>query len=174
MFAGMRKVCEVGCADAFGTRIVRQEVPEVVATDFDPVFIERNRSTPHPRWPIRFQIHDMLAGPLREDFDGIYAVDVIEHIPVAQEDRFIGNLAGSLAPHGACLVGSPSIHSQTYASPQSKEGHVNCKDAAGLRILMSKFFHNVFIFSMNDEVVHTGFYPMAHYLWALCCHKKSP
>ena len=32
---------------------------------------------------------------------------------------------------------------------------------------MSKFFHNVFIFSMNDEVIHTGFYPMAHYLWAI-------
>jgi hypothetical protein len=25
------------------------------------------------------------------------------------------------------------------------------------------------MFSMNDEVVHTGFHPMAHYLFALCC-----
>jgi hypothetical protein len=25
---------------------------------------------------------------------------------------------------------------------------------------------------MNDETVHTGFYPMAHYLIALCCGKK--
>jgi hypothetical protein len=25
---------------------------------------------------------------------------------------------------------------------------------------------------MNDEVVHTGFYPMAHYLIAVCCGKK--
>ena len=29
-------------------------------------------------------------------------------------------------------------------------------------------------FSMNDEVVHTGFYPMACYLLALCCEKKGP
>ena len=35
---------------------------------------------------------------------------------------------------------------------------------------MTHHFRNVFIFSMNDEVVHTGFYPMAHYLFALCCH----
>ena len=41
-----------------------------------------------------------------------------------------------------------------------------------LKSLLSKYFHNVFIFSMNDEVVHTGFYPMAHYLFALCCDKK--
>ena len=25
---------------------------------------------------------------------------------------------------------------------------------------------------MNDEVVHTGFAPMAHYLFAVCCQKK--
>ena len=78
----------------------------------------------------------------------------------------------SLNANGVLLMGSPSIHSQAYASPPSKAGHVNCKDAPGMKALLSKFFHNVFIFSMNDEVVHTGFYPMAHYLFALCCHRK--
>jgi hypothetical protein len=29
------------------------------------------------------------------------------------------------------------------------------------------------LFSMNDEVVHTRFYPMAHYPTALCCGKKA-
>jgi len=172
MFAGMKKVLEVGCADAFGTRIVRQEVPEVVATDFDPVFIERNKARPHPRWNITFKVHDMLAGPLAEDYDGVYAVDVIEHIPKAQERQFVGNLVASLNVGGVCLLGTPSLQSQVYASPPSKAGHVNCKDAPELKALMSEFFHNVFIFSMNDEVIHTGFYPMAHCLWALCCHRK--
>lgn len=175
MFSGMKKVLEVGCADAFGTRIVRQEVPEVVATDFDSIFIERNKAHAHPRWNVTFKVHDMMAAPLVEDFDGIYAIDVLEHIlPGEQEIRFISNIVSSLNATGVCLLGSPSIHSQTYASPPSKAGHVNCKDAQGLRKLMSQSFHNVFIFSMNDEVVHTGFHPMAHYLWALCCHPKKP
>ena len=26
--------------------------------------------------------------------------------------------------------------------------------------------------SRNSEVVHTGFYPLAHYLIAICCGKK--
>ncbi len=173
LFAGLGKVLEVGCADGFGTRVVRQEVPEVVATDFDPVFIARNQARVHPRWNIRFLAHDMLAGPLAEGFDGVYAVDVLEHIPAARERVFVGNLAGSLSPHGVCLIGTPSLQSQVYASPPSKAGHVNCKDAPGLRALMGGFFHNVFLFSMNDEVVHTGFYPLAHYLWALCCQPKA-
>lgn len=172
MLAGAQRVIEVGCADAFGTRIVRQEVPEVVATDFDPVFIEHNLVRQELKWNISFRVHDMLAGPVAENFDGAYALDVIEHIPAADENRFIGNMAASLAPHGVCLIGSPSLQSQIYASPPSKAGHVNCKDAPALRALMAQFFHNVFLFSMNDEVVHTGFHPMAHYLFALCCHRK--
>jgi 2-polyprenyl-3-methyl-5-hydroxy-6-metoxy-1,4-benzoquinol methylase len=115
----------------------------------------------------------MMAGPLAGEFDGVYAVDVIEHIPAGQETVFMRNLVASLRPEGVCLLGTPSAQSQVYASPPSKAGHVNCKDAAGLRALLAAYFHNVFTFSMNDEVVHTGFPPMAHYLWGLGCHRKS-
>lgn len=174
MFSGMNHVVEIGCADAFGTRVVLQEVKALTAVDFDPLFVERAKQNMTSRWRFECLCHDMLAAPLPQRFDGAYAIDVIEHIPVEHEERFVGNIAASLNPTGVCLVGSPSIHSQAYASPQSKEGHVNCKDAPGLRALMGKFFHNVFIFSMNDEVVHTGFYPMAQYLWALCAQRKSP
>src|SRR5438045_4123498 len=71
MLAGKRRVLEVGCADAFGTRLVQQEVGAVTGRDVDPVF------------------------------------------------------------------------------------------------------ENGFLFSMNDEVVHTGFHPMAHYLFALCAGRKG-
>ena len=173
LFSGMTNVLEVGCADAFGTRIVQQEVGQVVASDFDPVFINDVVARIDPRWPLKAMVHDMVEGPLAESFDGVYAIDVLEHIPPANENRFIGNIAASLAPHGVCIVGSPSIQSQAYASQISKEGHINCKDAPGLKLLMARFFHNVFIFSMNDEVVHTGFYPLAHYLFAVACSKRE-
>ena len=172
MFIGCKRVLEVGCADAFGTRVVRQEVPEVVATDFDPVFIEHNLARPEPYWPITYKVHDMVAGPLAENFDGAFALDVLEHIQSRDESRFVRNIAASLTPHGSCILGSPSIQSQPYASPQSKAGHVNCKDGEELRTLMRQSFHSVFIFSMNDEMVHTGFLPLAHYLFALCCNRK--
>ena len=42
-----------------------------------------------------------------------------------------------------------------------------------LHHLLKNYFENVFLFSMNDEVVHTGFTPMAHYLFAVCCQKKT-
>ena len=36
MLSGREDVLEVGCADAFGTRVVQQEVGNVTAVDFDP------------------------------------------------------------------------------------------------------------------------------------------
>ena len=172
MFSGLNRVLEVGCADAFATRIVVQEVKSVTASDFDPVFIEDVKRRMDPRWKFDCLVHDMLAGPVAGGFDGAYSMDVLEHIPASQEEQFVGNIAKSLNPTGVCLIGTPSLQSQTYASSQSKLGHINCKDAPELKALMHKFFHNVFIFSMNDEVVHTGFSPMAHYLLVLCCHRK--
>jgi hypothetical protein len=81
------------------------------------------------------------------------------------------NIVDSLVPHGVLLIGTPSLESQQYASPASRAGHVNCKTAEEIKQLLLNYFANVFIFSMNDEVIHTGFYPMAHYLFALCCTK---
>ena len=33
-------------------------------------------------------------------------------------------------------------------------------------------FNNVYLFSMNDEVVHTGFDQMSHYIFAIATNKK--
>ena len=42
-----------------------------------------------------------------------------------------------------------------------------------LRELMGRYFQNVFMFGMNDEVLHTGYGPMCHYLWALAAGVKK-
>ena len=39
--------------------------------------------------------------------------------------------------------------------------------------LAAFFTMNVFVFSMNDEVVHTGFHKMANYVFAIGAGKKS-
>lgn len=173
MLAGRARVLEVGCADAFGTRIVQQAVGRVTASDFDPVFIEDIKERANPYWPLDAFVHDALAGPVPGTFDGAYALDVLEHIAEKDEDRFLKNIIASLTPEGVLIVGMPSLESQTYASPQSKAGHVNCKSGDALKSTMERYFNTVFVFSMNDEVVHTGFYPMAHYLLAIGCHRKS-
>jgi 2-polyprenyl-3-methyl-5-hydroxy-6-metoxy-1,4-benzoquinol methylase len=172
MLSGRSAVAEVGCGDAFGTRIVLQEVDRVDVYDFDPVFIEDVQQRQSERWPMMARVHDIIQGELPHRYDGIYSLDVIEHIERKDEHGYLANLRESLDDGGVLIIGSPSLESQQYASPQSKAGHVNCKSGKELKALMERYFDNVFLFSMNDEVVHTGFYPMAHYLIAVCCGKK--
>ena len=172
MFSGRSHVLEVGCADAFCTRVVRQEVNELTAVDFDPVFIEDVKKRMRQKWPFNSFVHDMLDKPVPGKFDGIYALDVLEHIQPDDEKKFLDNFVASMAPNGAAIVGMPSLESQIYASEVSKAGHVNCKSMPELKKTMEKYFANVFMFSMNDEVVHTGYHKMAHYLIALCCERR--
>lgn len=167
MLSGKRRVLEVGCGDAFGTRIVLQEVGTICAVDFDPVFVKDVNDRMGQRWRFECHVHDILAGPVERRFDGVYALDVIEHVSMMDEQCFMVHLVQSLEEHGVLILGTPSLQSQLYASKASKEGHINCKDHQALKALLAPYFHNVFLFSMNDEVVHTGFYPMAHYLFAM-------
>ena len=172
MLSGKRMVLEVGCGEAFGTRVVLQEVEQVCAVDFDPLFVEDANRRAEAAWRFDCRVHDILLAPVEGPFDAAYALDVLEHIPAADEDRFMTNIADSLVDDGVLIIGTPSIQSQAYASASSQAGHVNCKDHKELRSLMLSYFSNVFIFSMNDEIVHTGYYPMAQYLIALCVGKK--
>ena|SRR5213593_1995359 len=173
MLSGKTRVLEVGVGDAWASRVVKQEVGTLVGIDIDPVFVDDAIAGMEDPWGFECRVHDMLAGPMTPPFDAAYALDVIEHIRPADEDRFITNISQSLVAPGVAIFGLPSLESQTYASVPSKAGHVNCKSAPDLKGVMLRHFHDVFIFSMNDEIVHTGFYALAHYLLALCVGKRS-
>tara|TARA_B100000315_G_scaffold93883_1_gene86354 strand:- start:580 stop:1254 length:675 start_codon:yes stop_codon:yes gene_type:complete len=172
MLSGKEAVLEVGCGDSFGSRIVLQEVKSLVAIDFDPILVNDVNKRMTDKWEYKCLEHDIISGPVIGKFDSAFSLDVLEHISPENENKFIKNISKSLDSKGVLVIGTPSIYSQKFASKQSLEGHINCKNAEQLRELMSNHFKNVFIFSMNDEVVHTGFYPMAHYYFALACRPK--
>ncbi|EKD74398.1 MAG: hypothetical protein ACD_44C00469G0008 [uncultured bacterium] len=172
MLAGKSNVLEIGCGDAFGTRIVLDEVGAIDAIDFDPIFVQDINSRMEKDWEFTCITHDMLSSKMNKRYDAAYAIDVFEHIAQEDEQIFLNNVISSLTREGVLILGMPSLQSQKYASEGSKIGHVNCKDEPELRKLLTKNFQHVFLFSMNDEVVHTGFYMMAHYYFALCVSPK--
>lgn len=163
MLAGYGKVLEVGCADGFGSRIVRQAVNSLTALDIDGQMIEDAKAKASPKWDILYLMGDMTAVKANR-FEALYCLDVLEHVLPSEEGIFM-SMARELAP--VAIIGMPSLESQAYASPLSKQNHVNCKSEGQLRDLMLKHYRHVFMFGMNDEVIHTGFGPMCHYRFAL-------
>jgi hypothetical protein len=154
---GRGKVLEVGCGDATFTPIVEQATHCIVdLMDVVPQVEAR-----------KVILHDMVNGPY-EVWDAIYSLDVLEHIAPMNEDRFLRHIKASLYPNGVFICGSPSWESQSYASPESAAYHTNCKKQEDFRRALHMHWDNVFVFGMNDEVVHTGYGPMCHYRLAIC------
>ena len=173
MLEGKNSVLEFGCGDGFGSRIVQQNVKNLTITDYDPYLIDRYNDICCDEWKAISFSHDFCEEKTEQKYEAIYSLDVVEHIPETKEDKLLRNIKDSLTDNGVLIVGMPSIESQEYASPGSKLGHINCKSGQELKKLMGKHFDNVFLFSMNDEVVHTGFSKMAHYLFVLCVAPKK-
>lgn len=155
MLEGYDRVLEVGCGDGFGSRLVAQTVGRLVCIDIDRRMIDSATAWDN----IEYEWTDNIT-----DADAIYALDVIEHIPRAQSEEWLEELALN-AP--LVIIGTPSLESQPYASKFSKENHINCMSAPTLKSVMKKHFKHVLMFSMNDETLHTGFHKMAHYLFAI-------
>jgi 2-polyprenyl-3-methyl-5-hydroxy-6-metoxy-1,4-benzoquinol methylase len=167
MLEGKKSVLEVGCGDAFFSRVVRQHMAtdgflQVVDINRGYIGSAKKNNPKDGRWRVYPGDWDILNGPLAPAtrFEAVYCLDVFEHI--AEEDLLLGNLS-RCAP--VCLVGAPSLESQAWASEISKLEHVNCKTKEGLREAMKRHFSQVFMFGMNDEVLHTGHMPA--YLFAL-------
>lgn len=171
MFSGYKNVLEIGCGDAFGTALVAQTVEDITATDLDSRFVIELQNSHAFSNKINFVEKNFVNESMLGVFDGAYCLDVLEHISKESEGAFIKNITKSLDINGDLIIGMPTLESQIYASELSKEGHVNCKTASELKNLMLNYFSKVFIFSMNDEVLHTGFAPMSHYIFALCVKK---
>lgn len=174
MLDGLDSVVEIGCGDGFASRIVRQRVRALTVTDFDPLYAEEAAAQLTDPWDANSLVHDFVKEPMSQVFSGAYGLDVLEHISVDNERVFLRNIVRSLSTDGVLILGMPSLESQAHASPASLAGHINCKSAPDFKALVGEFFSNVFMFSMNDEVVHTGFHPMSHYLLALGVGPKAP
>ena len=89
----------------------------------------------------------------------------IEHIFPKEQDKFMKNICSSLEADAICIIGTPNITSNKYASNIFKNGSCKCEKPQIFSVIGNKYFKNHLIFGMNDEVVHTGFYNMSHFLW---------
>ena len=165
---GAESVLEIGCGDSFGSRIVAQSVDKLTVSDIDIKFIEEARQAskdPFKYEVIYLNLFDKMPS---KKYKAAYLLDVLEHINPSDEKTFLNNLKSCVVEGGKIIIGMPSLESQVHASEASKEGHVNCQTKKGLVNNLEKYFKNVIVFSMNDEVIHTGYGPMAHYIMAIC------
>lgn len=172
MLSGLDSVLEVGCGDAFGTPIVAQEVKTLACLDWEERNIIGNRRRLSHLTNVTFDVSDVSVSQPEGSYDGIFNIDVIEHLEPEFEKPFMENMVNCLKEQGIMIIGTPNESASQYATFRSDHQHINLKSAATLKELSDRYFHNTFVFSMNDEVIHTGYYPMAHYIFAVGVGRK--
>ncbi|MCX5696379.1 MAG: class I SAM-dependent methyltransferase [Candidatus Omnitrophica bacterium] len=173
MLEGKKRVMEIGSGDGFGLPIIAQTAKKVYAVDWDKRLLRNNAKRLRHIKNVEYLNVDLNKTSPDLRVDGAFLIDVIEHLEPKNENVFISNIVRCLNVNGVLIIGTPNIAASRHATPRSRVQHINLKSMQTLRQTMEKYFENVFMFGMNDEVLHTGFAPMCHYLWAVGAGLRS-
>jgi len=163
-------ILELGCGEGVGTPILSEFASSYTGVDPDNYAI----SSATQNWgseTCSFIKGDLLNSKFGQ-FDSIISIGIFDHIDPEIIDSFFDTIYQNLSNNGIGIV--ETLNQPTYNSTnvlhypnQQKETNED-----RLREYMGRIFNNVFIFAMNDEVMHTGSSAMAQHLFALGCYKK--
>ena len=170
MLSGSSNVLEIGCGDGWNAKIVAEVVQKLTLTDYCDDFVNE-AAINSSLWGknVHTQVIDFINSSPSCVYDAAYCLDVFEHIDRTKSFVFLNNISKACQPYSKIIVGIPSLNSQQYISESNKDpGHINCLNQDDFIELMNRVFNVVLPFSMNDEVLHTGYGPMSQYLFAVC------
>lgn len=167
MLEGKDSVMEVGSGDGFGLPIIAQVAKKVYTLDWDKRLLEGNAKRLSHLKNVTYLHADLNKVSPKVKVDATFLIDVIEHLEAKTERKFLSNIVRCLKNNGVLIIGTPNVTASQYATPRSRVQHINPKSMKALRQLLGEYFENVFMFGMNDEVLHTGYAPMCHYIWGI-------
>lgn len=153
-------VLEIGSGSGVGAMFLAQHCRSVLGIDLKEHEVNEARGI-NKRPNVRFEVGDFFDLPAEASFDTIVNLDVVEHLPEAEGERLIERTTRHLRDTGMLVLGTPSIHSYPYQSALSQAAHVRCYDLDELTAIVGRHYGRILRFSMNDELVHTGFSKLA-------------
>jgi 2-polyprenyl-3-methyl-5-hydroxy-6-metoxy-1,4-benzoquinol methylase len=115
---GAKKILDVGCAQGTLAMLLAERGHNVVALDLRPNFLEYAQSR-YTHGQIRFVAGNALECELDEQFDLIFANQIIEHL--VHPERLIGRLKGLVKNGGKLVVTTPNWHYVRNNLPSFKD-----------------------------------------------------
>lgn len=164
-------VLELGCSDGIGTTILSENMDRYLGVDLDKQAIADAQINYSEDPHLQFLYGDFM-GQKYGSFDAIVSLDVVEHILPEHEEEYFETIYMNSHDKTVTVIGTPNITAAQYASEESNLGHVNLFSMERLKNTLEMYYCNVFPFGMNDEVCHTGYSNMCHYILCVACNKK--
>ena len=168
---GKNKILDMGCSDGFGTHYLAEYAKLVVGVDFDEDAVRYAQDSQIDS-NIEFRLENFLDKKYG-NFDGVVSFDVLEHIYPENEEKYMKTVLRNLKNEGTFVIGTPSLETQQYSAENITGAHVNVYKGEDFYRMLKRYFRNVYLFTQNDEIIHTGHLRMANYLIAVCSGKHE-
>lgn len=165
-------VLDIGCSTGLGTIFLGQYCKEITGIDVYESDIEWARKI-NQRANVIFEYSNVLEMKGESLYDAVTTMDVIEHFPEEEGELFVRKTASCLKKDGMLVLGTPSYYIRDYQNAFSKAAHIKMYKKEELEAILKKYYKRVQIFSMNDEMVHTGNHKTAWYYVALAYNPKQ-
>ena len=157
---------DLGCGQGLSTIYFSDYCKYIYGVDLLSKFLR------HDRKNIKFFKKDIFTiepKNFKNKIKFISLIDFIEHFKKKDGEKILNICSEILKNKGGTLVlGTPSKYSSKYRSKRSKAQHIYEYDGKELQKICEKYFSRTFLFSMNDEVVHTGFHKLAWFNFVIC------
>ena len=159
-------VLDVGCSTGLGSIFIGQFCKDVTGIDVKRDDIERAQKL-NKRDNVFFSNIDLFDLSSDKMFSAVINLDVIEHMNEEDGIKFIRKCSKHVKNDGIFIIGTPSFYIKEYQNKFSKAAHIKMYRQEELETIVNNFFKRTICFSMNDEVVHTGFSKVAWYYFII-------
>jgi len=158
------RALEIGCCDGVSTNFFSQYCKKIDGIDIDSqALMEARAEFPH----ISFREADVTQLSADKKYDTILMIDFIEHIEKEDAIILLEKCKTLLTDRGMIVIGTPSKHFELYRAEHNKSHHKHEYYPDELREMLDDHFARTMMFSMNDEVVHTGNEKLAWYIFTI-------
>jgi spore coat polysaccharide biosynthesis protein SpsF (cytidylyltransferase family)/2-polyprenyl-3-methyl-5-hydroxy-6-metoxy-1,4-benzoquinol methylase len=146
-FSGADHVLDIACGDGYGCRILAGQVGRVLGVDINQPLIAANQQK-NQAGNIAYGVDDCFALSLADGaVTGATAMELIEHLPVDQVDRFVREVRRVVAPGGRFICSTPqNSHGDIPVVPW----HVKEYSVPELRAILERHFASVKILSSKS------------------------
>lgn len=131
-----RSVLDVGCGDGRLLRELSAECSHLIlrGIDYSNRAIQLARAL-NPS--LDFAVRDILCEPASETYDVVTLIEVLEHIPLPDVERFVAECARLVAPRGRLILTVPHVNQPVTSK------HYQHFDSAHLSNLLKEHFEDL-------------------------------
>ena len=143
-FAQGKRILDIGCGEGYGSAFLSQSADAVVGIDRDEAIIDHARKKYSSIPNLTFKVGNCQDAPNDTgSFDMVVSFELLEHLDLDDQVRFLNSVRQRLAPDGLFIVSSPEKNEYAATYPVKNEFHKHELTVLELKTFLDSFFTHV-------------------------------